>query len=151
MNWTNVFSRKFSRGKILILWVRTRILFSGCTCIYNKASILRNFTHGNTEFVKSMKYLSSIDLLTYWSRVQCGYHGAQYWCIHHKVVLKGWPWQPFAEAPDYLLELMNDKNREICKLGSKTLDTMAVSSYCVCTCVACVIPEISIGIKERIR
>ena len=31
------------------------------------------------------------------------------------------------EAPDYLLELMNDKNKEICKLCSRTLDVMAVS------------------------
>ena len=30
------------------------------------------------------------------------------------------------EAPDYLLELMNDKNREICKFCAKTLDAMAV-------------------------
>lgn len=30
-------------------------------------------------------------------------------------------------APDYLLELMNDKNKEICKLCSKTLDIIQVS------------------------
>jgi hypothetical protein len=29
-------------------------------------------------------------------------------------------------APDYLLELMNDKNKEICKLCSKTLDIILV-------------------------
>ena len=34
---------------------------------------------------------------------------------------------------DYLLELMNDKNREICKLCSKTLDIIAVSIF-VCIC-----------------
>ena len=30
-------------------------------------------------------------------------------------------------APDYLLELMNDTNKEICKLCSKTLDIILVS------------------------
>ena len=32
-----------------------------------------------------------------------------------------------AEAPEYLLELLNDKNRAICKLCAKTLDIVAVS------------------------
>ena len=32
----------------------------------------------------------------------------------------------YVEVPDYLLELMNDKNKEICKLCSRTLDIMAV-------------------------
>lgn len=32
-----------------------------------------------------------------------------------------------AEAPEYLLELMSDKNKAICKLCLKTLDIVAVS------------------------
>ena len=39
------------------------------------------------------------------------------------------------EVPEYLLELMNDKNKEICKLCSRSLDIVAVSTHIVYDCI----------------
>ena len=55
--------------------------------------------------------------------------------VHHSIInVRGFSFPldfKSSEAADYLLELMNDKNREICKLCSKILDIVAVSIICV--------------------
>ena len=49
-----------------------------------------------------------------------------------------------AEAPDYLLELMSDKNTAISKLCLRTLDIIAVSIIILCSTMAAICTNFSL-------